>query len=379
MSERSQRPGSQTETVLALIGLIYDSVADVSQWQIFLDAFLSAIHGRGATLVLIASKPAQVVRWSGWSDEDMQLYMQQYAVEDPWRIATTRWPEGAVGNDFDLLPREEMESSVAFREFYSPRDGIYGMGATILVTAAGQSAIAAVRRAKDGPFAEPELAILRALMPHLRRAALLHGELGSLRSQLSTFTSHLDRYPHSLLLIDVERRLLYANTAAREIVELNDGIMIEAGQISLASRKQAAALHQAVVKIASDRNAPLVRLEVPRPSLKQPYRLMLMPVQDSGVIPLAVSLPAVSVLIIDSESRAEPDPAVLRELFSLTPAEARVAGRLVLGRNVEEIAADTRTSIETVRTHIKRILSKTATERQGELISLMLRSVPFRR
>jgi DNA-binding CsgD family transcriptional regulator len=131
--------------------------------------------------------------------------------------------------------------------------------------------------------------------------------------------------------------------------------------------------------MAADHSAPLLRLEVPRPSRKQPYRLMLMPVQASGVVPLAISLPAVSVLIVDSESQAEPDPAVLRELFSLTPAEARVAGRLVLGRNVEEIAADVGTSIETVRTHIKRILSKTATDRQGELISLVLRSVPFRR
>jgi DNA-binding CsgD family transcriptional regulator len=94
---------------------------------------------------------------------------------------------------------------------------------------------------------------------------------------------------------------------------------------------------------------------------------------------LGISLPAVAVLIIDSEAQSEPDLAILRELFSLTPAEARVAGRLVLGLSVKEIAAEARISVETVRTHVKRILSKTSTDRQGELISLMLRSVPFRR
>jgi DNA-binding CsgD family transcriptional regulator len=35
------------------------------------------------------------------------------------------------------------------------------------------------------------------------------------------------------------------------------------------------------------------------------------------------------------------------------------------------------TSIDTVRTHVKRILSKTSTTRQGELISLVLRTAPF--
>ena len=70
---------------------------------------------------------------------------------------------------------------------------------------------------------------------------------------------------------------------------------------------------------------------------------------------------------------------LLCELFSFTPAEARVAGKLALGRSLEEIAVELGISLETVRTHAKRALSKSGTDRQGELISLMLRSVPLRR
>jgi DNA-binding CsgD family transcriptional regulator len=271
-----------------------------------------------------------------------------------------------------------MESSVAFQEFYGPRDCIHGIGGTILLTNAGQSTIATTRGAKDGPFGESENAILLALMPHLKRAALLHGELGSMRSQLATFTGHLDRYPHAFLLTDAERRVLYANTAAREFVESRDGLVMEAGRISLLSSKQDKVFRETIGILASGRDAPVRWLEVPRPSSGKPYRLMLMPVHASGVVPLGVSLPTVSVLIVDSESRAEPDMATLRELFSFTPAEARIAGKLVLGRNLEEIADEAGISVETVRTHIKRVLSKTATDRQGELISLILRSVPFR-
>ncbi len=102
-----------------------------------------------------------------------------------------------MATDLDLCSREEMESSAAFREWYAPRDGIHGFGGTILATGTAQSVITAIRSAAAGPFGESEKAILRALMPHLKRAALLHGELGSTRSQLVTFTSHLDRYPHS--------------------------------------------------------------------------------------------------------------------------------------------------------------------------------------
>lgn len=213
----------------------------------------------------------------------------------------------------------------------------------------------------------------------MRRAVLLHTELSSQRTQLATFTGHLDRYPHAFLLTDAEGRVLYANKAAREIADSKDGIAIDAGGISMWSAQQNIVFREALGVAASGREASMRRLEVPRPSGKQPYRMMLMPVQGSGWSPLGVSLPAVTVLIVDSESQPGLDPAVLQELFSLTPAEARVTGQLALGRSVEEIAAEAFVSVETVRTHIKHILSKTATERQGELISLILRSTSFLR
>lgn len=368
------------ETILHLVGLIYASVEDASRWQTFLDTFVRIVRARGAVLALRYSKypEFEVARWSGWSDEDVRIYMERYSATDPWRTGGLQWPEGTVATDLELCSREEMESSAAFREFYAPRDGIHGFGGVILVTGTGQSVITALRSAAAGPFGAAEKATLRALMPHLKRAALLHAELGSARSQLVTFTIHLDRYPHSLLLADAERRVLYANAAARETADQKDGLALEAGRISLSSPKQDAAFHRAVGKMASDRNAPLLRLEVPRPSRKKPYRLMLMPVQASGVVPLGISLPAVAMLIVDTEAQAKPDLSVLRELFSLTPAEVRIAGKLVLGRSVEEIAVEAGISVETVRTHIKRLFSKTETSRQAELISLILRSVPFR-
>ena len=87
--------------------------------------------------------------------------------------------------------------------------------------------------------------------------------------------------------------------------------------------------------------------------------------------------PTAAVLIIDTEARPELDHEVLSELFFLTPAEARVTAKLGVGHSAEEIAEETGASLETVRTHIRRVLSKTGTGRQGELISLVLRTAPF--
>ncbi len=363
-----------------LTGLIYDAVAVPSGWQVFLEAFMCAVNAeRGAFSIRDVDRDEfSAVCWHGWPEELLKLYNEHYASIDPWRTGSARLPEGEVGTDEDVCPRPVMEASAAYREFYAPHNAIHGMGGTVLMSATAQSLIAVVRGAGSGPFAKRELAILKVLIPHLKRAVLLYGQMVAMRRQLSLFTDHLNRYSHAYFVTDAEGRIQYANASAQEIVNARDGITLEQGRIAIASTRQNSAFRKAVLEVASGLGS-LRRLEIQRPSHRDPYRLILMPVGDSGEIPLGVSVPAVSILAIDTSSRPEPDVPLLCELLSLTPAEARVAGKLALGRSLEEIAADLGISLETARTHAKRALSKTGTERQGELISLILRSVPLRR
>jgi DNA-binding CsgD family transcriptional regulator len=369
------------DTTLELLGLIYDAVADAKAWPIFLEALVGAANAALGSLAL-ASLPMDelaVVCWHGWKSEDYPLYRDRYMPFDPWVPALMRLDEGAVGTTEDLCPREETEASATYREFYKPRGCHYGCGCCILRTATTLSCVIVARDSTVGPFGEREKAVLRPLIPHLRRATLLHGEVASLRSQLAAFSGHLDRYPQAFLLIDPDCRVLYQNSAGREINAQGDGLSVEAGRLLVGLSHQNTAMRSAVREIASNHEASLHRLEIRRPSGKRPYRLVLLPLLDSGAVPLGVVPPVAAALIIDPDSTPRTDPAMLRELFSLTPAEARVTGLLVGGYSLEEAASELFVSIETVRTHTRRVLSKTATKRQGELISLVLRSIPFRR
>jgi DNA-binding CsgD family transcriptional regulator len=362
-----------------LIGLIYDSVSDSGRWTEFMAAFGQAV-GAPFSALLIAPRDEpdySVVRWHGWRDDDVELYLNRYAQTDPLRLVTYQSPEGTVAADYDICPRDRFESSVVFREFFAPRRLVHSMGGVILTTPTGQSVITTHRGDDAGPFGEKEIAILRCLIPHLKRAALLHGELGLLRRQLATFTGHLERFPYAFLLVDAKRRVLYSSAAARGLAAKRDGLTLDQGIIAAASQKSQASLDKAVMELATGGNSSIRRLEIPRTSGRRSYRLILMPINRSRTIPLGVAVPAVSILVIDAHSSARPDPDVLRELFSFTPAEARVSTGLVMGQSAEEIALATKTSVETVRTHIKRIFSKTSTARQGELISSILRTVPF--
>ena len=183
------RRNSAADDTLELVRLIYAAVDDAARWPRFLEGLIRAMGARRASFVLRDSRGDEwgAVGWFGWPDEDVQVYMKQYVSNDPWNTYASKLHEGAVLRDFEYCPREFMEASAAFQEFYRPRDCVHGIGGIVLLTETGRSAIALVRGVADGPFQEDEQAILRALMPHLKLAA--QGLVSEVIMQATTTTA----------------------------------------------------------------------------------------------------------------------------------------------------------------------------------------------
>lgn len=71
-----------------------------------------------------------------------------------------------------------------------------------------------------------------------------------------------------------------------------------------------------------------------------------------------------------------PDFTTLAQSYSLTPAEIRITRALTQGRKLTQIASDLSVSRSTVAFHIRSIFQKTGTNRQAELIALILNRWP---
>lgn len=68
------------------------------------------------------------------------------------------------------------------------------------------------------------------------------------------------------------------------------------------------------------------------------------------------------------------DEAALRQAFGFTPTEARVAVALATGSATTELAEAWGVRANTVQMHVKRLLAKTHTTRQAQLVGLLWRS-----
>lgn len=108
---------------------------------------------------------------------------------------------------------------------------------------------------------------------------------------------------------------------------------------------------------------------IPRPG-RRPLALRILPVAQ-GSHPLHASAHAI-VLLFDPEESPKPDESLVRQVFGLTPAEWRVAERLIDGDSLDDIATALGLSLSTVRTQLKSIFAKTQSHRQTELVASLL-------
>lgn len=82
---------------------------------------------------------------------------------------------------------------------------------------------------------------------------------------------------------------------------------------------------------------------------------------------------ALVLIIVDPEDCPFPSHAILHQVFGLTKGEARVANHLLCGQSLQEIADTVGVSLGTVRSQTKALFAKTHTNRQAELVALLMR------
>jgi DNA-binding CsgD family transcriptional regulator len=111
-------------------------------------------------------------------------------------------------------------------------------------------------------------------------------------------------------------------------------------------------------------------MPVHRSDTKPPLVLSVAPFRHTA--PGYPSPLAALVFLVDPATATRSRAASLCAVYRLTPTEARIADLLAGGSDLREVSAQLRIAFETARFHVKRILAKTGTRRQSDLIRLVL-------
>jgi DNA-binding CsgD family transcriptional regulator len=192
-----------------------------------------------------------------------------------------------------------------------------------------------------------------------------------LLSVVETLYEILDRSPAAVLLLDEQRRVVYANGHATALHARNDGISLTGGGFALTRKQDDSRLQELIARAVGIRGVPASVMRAARLPGKQPYAIFL--ARLSGRSAQSSRLrPSVCVVITDPEFKRSVPLDRLHAIFGLTEAEGRLASLLASGDDLKSAAKTLGITYGTARARLAEVFQKTETCRQGELINLLL-------
>jgi DNA-binding CsgD family transcriptional regulator len=356
--------------LVRLVGQIYESAGDRTQWPAFLASFREATRAAAVHIAIDdpANARAVVTEFLGHDPRFLSMYTEYYSSRDVWVRGRPLLPSGETVLGQRLIRDEDLAKTEFYGDFLRPQGFFHVVAGCISREPATSVDIAALRSKRQGAFGAPEESLLRALMPHLQRAVQIHRRLAAAEATSRSLVESMDRLPYGVVLLDERGQVLLANGVARRLLAARDGLTEGRGTLGASKRSESSALRRLVADAVLGSGGGLA---ISRPSGARPLSLLVAPFRRREADPFGVRRPVAVVFVSDPDTRIDAPADLLAALHGLSAAEARVAAEVLEGGSLSDIAERLGITRNTANTHLRRVFEKTSTRRQSDLVRLL--------
>lgn len=342
-------PGAAPDGVAALSDLLFSGVSERPMWGAFLGALARRVGGVAAAFIIAAD------------DGD----------DEPRAILV---PDGCAPEAFAALAARPDLAGLACDQPCTVGEGDACLMRMLLP--GGRSIWLAIHHAPE--LADDWGTVLTFLRPLLQRITPLYLEIGKAERRRLIAEHVLETSGVGVILVDDTARVVSINETAQAIITDGDVLRIRDGVLR-ARRPADQQPLMAHIRLKSgeqqahaglDRHATLALL---RDDQALPVTVMIRP--GPPFAPVSAPLRRTATIILrDPARRLRLAAADLMQLFQLTQAEARLACLLADGASLEECALQLGITRNTARSQLRMVFAKTGTNRQGDLVRLLLSS-----
>lgn len=348
-----------------VLDAVYEAAVDASAWPEALGQLCTLFDSHFADLF------ARTTDWNemhglavGLDQADYEdQFLGRWSKRNVWSQANPAQFAGEVRPTWQMVSKQAVLSSPIYNEYLKPRDLNEGMRLVLWAGDRWLQHISLIRPWSAGPFGNDEMATGRMLLPHLQRASAASRGLRGLDA-LAAFDT-LDR---PAFLLDAQGRVMRQNAACDALLTSPGGLTVRARYLEAADGDDTMRLGAAVARAGSIgrtvASASIVTMQ------QAGLALTILPVRDRADRDLPAPR-AVLVLVSMAQPRPPLTGRALEMRFGLTRAEADLAGGLLGGQALSDLAATRGRSVHTLRAQLARVMVKTGTSRQGELIAML--------
>jgi DNA-binding CsgD family transcriptional regulator len=268
-----------------------------------------------------------------------------------------------------------------YQEFLLPHGARYLAALKLLEDENATVLLALLRRPQDGPLPPEAIAFVDRLRPHLERACRLNLKHFVYSAEALVGHTLVDKLHQPVMLLSTAGELVLANAPARRLLSETTLIGLSNGKLVLPQRYRKAFFERC------EAMEKALRFEAPgeneqqfsalhmstegsaRPDTLYGFYTALLPERVMGSFGLR---PLVMLVLYHPGSAQQVDSSLLAAAFGLSQAECRIATLLADGTPLRTIAETLGVQYDTVRKQLLSIYQKTSTNRQPELVRLLL-------
>jgi DNA-binding CsgD family transcriptional regulator len=363
----------------SLLSRIYDTGS--GDWKPLLDDMRQFLGGDAAALILhdFRHNLGSILFATGYNQKYLHSPASTDARHNVWlaRERDYRLP-GTIHLGEQLVPEHELVRTKFYTEWLAPQ-GLHHRLCAVLSRDDATAVFLEVMRSREADaFDDDDIERCRLLLPHLQRALRMYRRMAALEVQRDVAFRTLDQLPWGVMLVDKQRKRLATNRHAEELLIAGDGLTARGNTLRAELADETARLERLLSDALdrSGREGVSGTLSITRAS-GAPLNVVVVPLHIKPE-KFAEQGPIAAIFVTDPDMpfHSSQYRQQLRELYALTPGEARLATWLVQGKSVEEAAAAMGVTINTARGYLKRIYQKTGVRRQPELMRLLLLGLP---
>jgi DNA-binding CsgD family transcriptional regulator len=372
---------SGDDKVLDLVAAIYDAAVDATLWPNLMNQIGDAVGGPRVMFGFYDAATGLTEIHAPRYDPDVVRGNVEWAPYNPLPGLSASERPGKVFTCADFLPLDEFTSTAYYQEWWRPAGvSLEPLTANLLVDGSAAAIVTIDPGINRSPFSASQKRLFAVLAQHLVRAVELQRRLYPLTIASEAAVSGPSGLPQGLLIVDAEARLVFANGAARALLDAGDGLRLERGAVAAARDADAGqTLRRLIASCAAEPGVASYsggEVALRRGRGRLPLDLLVMPIKpETAIVYMPWSRtrhPAAVLVVSDPETEIRARVERLSERFGFTPAETAFALEIIKGDGRQAAADRLGITVGTARSHLSKIFDKTGVTRQAELVRLIL-------
>lgn len=230
----------------------------------------------------------------------------------------------------------------------------------------------------DRPMGPEEETQMGHLLRHMRQAVQISGQLQAAAVQADLLMEAGDALGAGLVLCTEAGLIVWANNAARSILERSPALREVAGHVRAVHASDCGALRSLLMQVAADTGEQPPQLTLGRTDVETSVQVMALGLRSRAVPGVRDMSPTVALLLREPGQPLNISPAAVASLFGMSAAEARLTAGLCDGLSLRDYAQQRGISEGTARVQLKNALSKAGCPRQAELVRRVCTSLAVR-